>query len=437
MLSPALLLLQSALFTLLVLFMQPVVARQLHGQAHEQVQLQVHGRYNSALQKDSYRNSKLKKTVFITTKITLDSQKRSAISKTQPAVPARMMDSAGNSAAQRSLKTQSPDISNPASTATDSLAALNMIKEQNRLLNYLKDLGVTDQKTKTNKKFYYHMANVFARLKLYPLAMKCFFKAARINDRRLDSAYLSRERNDQQSDLMPEKLKYASLEVNTRDDTIVKKAALLLKSQTGRKRRERIKKSIATSFPRILGNFNDGKRAVAYAMLFHVKQPAPGKRKIFVGVNTGHTFITLIKYNADSTYVSTSFGFYPDKDQLLSATPFAPTTSATFKDDTGHLWDEVLGKFISKRNFENILQLTQKFEGMTYNLNKQNCTDFGLQAAAIVGIYIKDTYGKWPMGRGNNPALTGQSILKGKVTNVAPETGEELFVNQLVEAGPL
>jgi hypothetical protein len=304
-------------------------------------------------------------------------------------------------------------------------------------LNYLKDLGVADQKTKTNKKFYYHMANVFARLKLYPLAMKCFFKAARINNRRLDSADLSRERKDQQSDLIPEKLKYASLEVNTRDDIIVEKAALWLKSQTGSKRRERIKKSKATSFPRILGNFNDGKRAVAYAMLFHVKQPAPGKRKIFVGVNTGHTFITLIKYNADSTYVSTSFGFYPDKDQLLSATPFAPTTSAKFKDDTGHLWDEVLGKFISKRNFENILQLTQKFEGMTYNLNQQNCTDFGLQAAAIVGIYIKDTYGKWPMGRGNNPAVTGQSILKGKVTNEAAETGEELFVDQIVEAGPL
>jgi len=304
-------------------------------------------------------------------------------------------------------------------SAIDSATSINISREQGRLSNYMKDLGIPEQQYeyKSRKKFYYHLANAFARLRLYPLAMKCFFKAVRANAE-IDSLSLSADSiRDLQS---------GSLELSSRDDSVVGTKALALKNK------KKDKKSRRTSFHQIAGNFNDGKKAVAYALLFHVKQPAPGKRKIFVWVNTGHTFITLIKYNSDSTYASASFGFYPDKDQMLSATPIAPTTSATFKDDAGHLWDEVLGKFISKRNFENILELTQKFEGMTYNLNKQNCTDFGLQAASLAGIHIADTSGKWPLGRGNNPAVTGQSILKGMVKNGDNTHTREIFVDQTV-----
>ncbi|SEB10013.1 hypothetical protein [Pedobacter hartonius] len=304
---------------------------------------------------------------------------------------------------------------------TASLAAgLRGSMEHVRLLNYLTDLGVPDQQYKyqSGKKFYYHLANVFARLRLYPLAMKCFFKAVRVNGSGMDSLQLSAVGSNPQD---------GALAVSLKDDAIVGKRALVVRAK------RTSKKSKRTSFQQIISNFNDGKTAVAYALLFHVKQPAPGKRKIFVWVNTGHTFITLIKYNADSTYASASFGFYPDKDQVLSATPIAPTTSATFKDDAGHLWDEVLGKFISRRNFENILELTRKFEGMTYNLNQQNCTDFGLQAASLAGIHITDTFGKWPLGRGNNPAVTGQSILKGRISNEAKTTQEQLFMDQTVD----
>jgi len=329
----------------------------------------------------------------------------------------------------------------------DSVAAAHISGEQNKLLNYLKDLGMSEQKHRSGKKFYYHMANVFARLKLYPLAMKCFFKAAGAAESGTARANAPERKTIDPAGVPPGQLKYAALEISSRDDAAVETTAELLKSKAGNRRKQRIIKSRRTSFPQILSNFNDGKTAVAYALLFHVKQPAPGKRRIFVGINTGHTFITLIKYNTDASYASASFGFYPDKDQLLSATPLAPTTSATFKDDTGHLWDEVLGKFISRRNFENILELTQKFEGMTYNLNRQNCTDFGLQAASLVGIHISDTFGKWPGGRGNNPAVTGQSILAGKISQIRNGSSdqdsneesareEELFMDQTVTAAP-
>jgi len=338
--------------------------------------------------------------------------------------------------------------------SADSAAALNISREHSKLLNYLKELGIPDEERRSNKKFYYHMANVFARLRLYPLAMKCFFKAARSNDRRMDSLYLSARTTGLRkievdlpgkNTLIPHYANmevatddkassdFAALELSSLDDSVVSSKAVVLKAESGKKRK--IKKSKRTSFPQIMNNFNDGKEAVAYALLFHVKQPAPGKRKIFVGVNTGHTFITLIKYNADSTYASASFGFYPDKDQMLSATPFAPTTSATFKDDAAQLWDEVLGKFISRRNFIKILELTQKFEGMTYNLNKQNCTDFGLQAAGLAGIHITDTFGKWPLGKGNNPAVKGQSILRGRIIPEETIKDGELFLDETVTDG--
>lgn len=296
--------------------------------------------------------------------------------------------------------------------------------ENTRLLKYLKDLGMPDQQYKyqSNRKVYYYLANVFARLKLYPLAMKCFFKAAQSDRPDIDSLHLS--------DTVLNTLPDGSFSFSSKDDSIVDSMNRVSKTKP------KTIKSKRTSYQQIISNFNDGKTAVAYALLFHVKQPAPGKRKIFVGVNTGHTYITLIKYNTDSTYASASFGFYPDKEHLLSASPVFPTTMATFKDDSKHLWDEVLGKFISKRKFERILGLTRNFEGMEYNLNRQNCTDFGLQAAGLAGIHINDTAGKWPLGRGNNPAVTGQSILMGKVINDGGAE-KEIFIDDTVSMLPL
>ncbi len=179
--------------------------------------------------------------------------------------------------------------------------------------------------------------------------------------------------------------------------------------------------------------FDDGKKAVAYAMLFHVKQPVSGKRTIFVLGNTGHTFITLIKYNADSTYSSFSFGFYPKKRNPLSGTPIEPTAASVFKDDTNHQWDEVLGKFISKRRFDKIMLLVKQYDHLEYHLSNNNCTDFGLKAVELAGINIDGTTGKWPLGHGNNPAITGQSILEGKFTDADTGKTEGLFINNTID----
>jgi len=292
--------------------------------------------------------------------------------------------------------------------------SLKLSKRQERklLMDYFKQLEVNDRLSgnQANKKVYYRFANLFARLKLYPLAMKFFLKTLEQEKPKTDPGTGSA--NLKNVDIN------ADLPINDKDDSLVTQQAELVRNE----------KSKRTSYNQILTFFNNSKTAVAYAMLFHVKQPVAGKRKVFVFSNTGHTFITLIKYYADSTYVSCSFGFYPKKDHPLSATPVYPSSSSQFKNDAGHQWDEVVGKFISKKKFDRIINLTKNYENLEYHLSKNNCTDFCLQAATMAGINIANTKGKWPLGSGNNPGVTGQSLLNGTFSNAdAANTASDLF----------
>lgn len=296
--------------------------------------------------------------------------------------------------------------------ATEPSVSIKTASERSKLLTYLKKLNIPEDLSNynTHQKFYYHLAGLFAHLKLYPLAMKCFLKTqvnATTPPPIEDTLQVSTE----------------NLAISSQDDSVINKQSIVQRKEVKEAQSKRINEA------RIDSIFNDGKTAIAYAMLFHVKQPVRGKRKIFRWANTGHTFITLIKYNTDSTYVSASFGFYPVKDQLFSATPLAPTTSATFKDDSGHKWDEALGKFISSRKFYRILALTKDYSAMKYNLSKNNCTDFGIKAASIAGMKVMETSGKWPLGSGNNPGVTGQSILQGKYFNTDSTEFKHLFVD--------
>lgn len=180
----------------------------------------------------------------------------------------------------------------------------------------------------------------------------------------------------------------------------------------------------------VLASFHDGRQASSYALLVEVKQPVPGKRKSFTDINNvGHMFITLIKYNRDNSFVCRSFGFYPHKSNLLSATPLHPSSPSVVKDDAGHDWDEIAGKFISAKRFEKIIATLQSYDHKTYHLNRNNCTDFGLTMARIGGIDISNTVGRWPLGKGNNPANAGQSMLERMLINTDSEFSDPLFVS--------
>jgi len=313
------------------------------------------------------------------------------------------------------VKAQSPDyitsvqeplkytVSQPVAAETID-ANLSKPQQRRKIMTYLKSLEAANPNyNETKTRNLYRLANLFTKLRLYPLAMKCFFKTIRTDADSISSGDLA---------------------ITSGDDSTLEKQVRLLGADT-----DKDIKSKPISNDKIINTFNDGKTAIAYALVFHVKQPVRGKPQIYKLANTGHTFITLIKYNSDSTYASASFGFYPKKDNLLSATPIIPSTSSTFKDDSEHAWDEVLGKFISKRRFNKILALTQQYDKVSYHLSKNNCTDFGLKAASLAGLDVWETKGSWPLGSGNNPGITGQSILNGKFDNADTGNSKDLLID--------
>lgn len=274
-------------------------------------------------------------------------------------------------------------------------------------------------------KFYYHLANIFTRLKMYKLAMKCYFKTLPVEELNITATDITPD-SAISTPGIPSNYQITTTAFNIQADTSVagllainKKDEQALIADSGI---EVSSKKTIESKPELMANildpFDDGKKASAYAIMVHIQQPVSGKRKIYIKLNkVGHTFITLIKYNTDSTSVSRSFGFYPKKDHFLSATPLFPSSTSVFKNDESHAWDETIGKFITERKFKKILEVIKEYDQKRYNLNKNNCTDFGLNLAGTAGIKIMNTTGSWPLGHGNNPASAGQSVLEGKVVD--------------------
>jgi hypothetical protein len=263
------------------------------------------------------------------------------------------------------------------------------------------------------------LAVVSARLKLYPLAMKCYFKA-------------------NFPDSLPGYLGKTNFGTDTAFDEPIldldTSAAFFLPAGNRATAKPALNvESLPVKGGDICASFDDGKTASAYAILVQVKQPSPGKRRSFTGINNvGHMFITLIKYNTDNSVVYRSFGFYPNKSSILSATPLHPSSPSVFKDDIRHEWDELAGKFISPRRFRKLVEVLQSYEGKAYHLNHNNCTDFGLAMARLGGIDIADTRGTWPLGRGNNPANAGQSLLEQKINNSDEECPAPLLLTSML-----
>lgn len=262
-------------------------------------------------------------------------------------------------------------------------------------------------------KLYNDLANISARLKLYPLAMQFCYQEMQVENTEVTMPG---------EDTNPDNTEDSSYSVSI-------PAISFSADSTEQNADPGNNESEPVTANEILGSFEDDKEASEYALIVHVKQPVHGKRKAFTGIdNVGHMFITLIKYNTDKSYVVRSFGFYPQKNSFFSATPFHPAAPPVFKDDALHDWDEAVGKFISCKRFVKIIKLLTKYECKMYNLNQNNCTDFGLTIASLSGISILDTNGKWPFGKGNNPANAGQSILEDKIFNESPENKEGIFI---------
>lgn len=316
------------------------------------------------------------------------------------------------------------------------------VTERKYLSSLLQDeqANLTVRPKKHGQKFYYRLAVAFTRLRLYSLAMKCYFKTLAIENK-VDTAKYTPlvTASVDGRELVADNLRH-QMDSLTIADSVTTAVMSIHNADIGLINRDSTAyngdaeiKSPMMSANEILNPFDDGKRAAAYAIMIHVRQPVSGKRKVYVLNNVGHTFITLIKYNIDSSIVSRSFGFYPKKNSPLAATPLFPSSPSTFKNDSLHSWDEISGTFISKKRFNRMLAIVQKYDHKKYQLSHTNCTDFGIEMAAEAGIFVSDSQGKWPLGQGNNPACFGQSILEGKIT-ASNDTynGKLLVVDDLV-----
>ncbi|HJV19535.1 MAG TPA: tetratricopeptide repeat protein [Sediminibacterium sp.] len=301
----------------------------------------------------------------------------------------------------------------------------NALKQLRRLLK-LKDLS-TDENAVSH--LYYNLAVVLARMKNYPAALSCFYKAGNTEARHLfkmrrkrflylDSSYYLFQANTEETETT---------------DHLVFNDSLIDGALSGLEQvADSLQQNNAVAEPISAGSlidaFMDQKRAASYAVAIHVKQPAAGKKNVFAGLgNVGHMFITLIKFNKDRSSVTRTFGFYPEKGLLIPVNPIFPNSPAVLKNDQQRSWDEMVGRFVSQRDFTRILEFIDKNSNTSYHLNRFNCSDFALAIGGLANIRIAETTGKWPLGKGNNPGSTGQSILAGRFLNMETNSKTGLF----------
>lgn len=289
-------------------------------------------------------------------------------------------------------------------------------------LSIFKKHDGTEKKKLLSPKAYYNLAILMARYKNYPLALKYFGLSNTYNDPNMAD---NKFKLDVDSSLLdfPMPLFDKDSLMQHPEKYVVGSDTILVSN------RDKKIDSKPISFRKLLAPFRDDEDGLAYGIILHLKQPEFGKRKQFALFNNvGHMFISLIKYEPDGKSVSRTFGFYPQKDNPLSATPIFPGTSSTFKNDSLHLWDESVGKFITYKQFKLVLRMVRQYSKKRYHLNKNNCTDFGLVIAGVAGISIQQTNGSWPLGKGNDPGDTGQSILEGKVSDMESKDNSRLFI---------
>lgn len=258
------------------------------------------------------------------------------------------------------------------------------------------------------------LAVLLARMKAYAASLRIFSLSQRLRQQQADSLALHAIGDPVPDSILKRFIPYLSRNVT---DTVI------LQNKSRKKAGHPLRLN------EIMAPFHDDEAGVAYGVMLHIKQPRPGSRKSYALFNNvGHMFMTLVKFHKDGSHTSRTFGFYPEKENLLSATPLKPNTASVFKDDEEHNWDELVATFISRHQFRQVLRKVRQYSRERYHLNKNNCTDFGLSIASIAGIAIRDTRGSWPLGKGNDPGDTGQSILEGKIADAAGKGRGGLFV---------
>ncbi|WP_452220300.1 hypothetical protein [Lacinutrix salivirga] len=143
----------------------------------------------------------------------------------------------------------------------------------------------------------------------------------------------------------------------------------------------------------------------------YVDQPIPNSTdpysynlSISDPIDVGHTFIG-INQNGITRYL----GFYPTPN-TINPTSGVITSAGLIRDNSDTEFDVSLSTNITPTQLANVHNLITNYSA-NYNLNTNNCTDFGNQVFNLIGISLPDTNGVWPYGgNGSNPGNLGQDI---------------------------
>jgi RHS repeat-associated protein len=124
-------------------------------------------------------------------------------------------------------------------------------------------------------------------------------------------------------------------------------------------------------------------------------------------VDVGHTFI-----GARDTDTGTSLilGKYPTPNSILNPLKGQTTSSGYIKDDTGTPYDHKVSRRLTDNQYNNFKQCMNT-PSTSYDLDRDNCTDWSLKCAAKAGQLFTDHQGKWPGGGGSNPGMLGRELM--------------------------
>lgn len=150
--------------------------------------------------------------------------------------------------------------------------------------------------------------------------------------------------------------------------------------------------------------FFDSTKGATFTL--YVKQPKANKSDTWSGAvwnpNVGHTFISISQEN-----ITRVIGLYPGS----SVNPYSdnPSASSLLVDNAGDDFDVSLTINITASQLSTLRsEITSN--NSNYNLNTNNCTDFGIKMGNLFSMNIPDSIGKWPGGGGSNPGNLGQDI---------------------------
>jgi hypothetical protein len=136
----------------------------------------------------------------------------------------------------------------------------------------------------------------------------------------------------------------------------------------------------------------------------YVRQPIPGKSDAWNGnivkPDVGHTFISITQNN-----ITRVLGFYPTSEKS-----YAGDGPSIIGDNSQDPYTLRVTKELSPTDLANLLSYINFHASYNYRLYNYNCTHFGVEAAAVVGLMLPDPTGSYGLGDCSTPGSLGQKM---------------------------